>query len=122
MHDLALYLPALLFGVMGVAAIVTPDRVTEQFGIPTLSVAGRNEVRGVYGGFGLAMATMLVVAALTPDLRTGIALAIAAALVGMAIGRVISSIIDRSLPARPLLYLLIELVAAALIGFGALGG
>jgi membrane associated rhomboid family serine protease len=119
MHDLALFVAAALFAVMGVAALLVPDRVTGQFGIPRFSVAGRNEIRGVYGGFGLAMAAMLVVATVIPDLRVGVGLAIAAALAGMALGRVVSAIVDRGLPARPLMYLVIEIVAVSLILFGA---
>lgn len=122
MYDICLYLGAVLFAVMGVGALVVPDRVTDQFGIPPLSVAGRNEVRAVYGGFGLAMAAMLIAASRSADLRPGVGLTIAVALIGMAVGRVVSVTIDRSLPSRPLMYLVVELGAAALILFGSLGG
>lgn len=122
MHDLALYLGACLFAVMGVGALVAPDRITEQFGNPPLSVAGRNEVRAVYGGFGIATAGMLIVATVVAELRVGVAAAIAVALIGMAAGRLVSAVIDRSLPARPLLYLGVEVVAGALIVVGGFGG
>lgn len=119
MHDVALLVSPLLFAGMGVVALFAPNRVTEQFGIPPLAIAGRSEVRAVYGGFGQAMASMLVIATQVPGLRTGISLAIAAALVGMAVGRIVSALIDRALPSRPLLYLAIEIGAASLIAFGA---
>lgn len=122
MYDLGLYLGAALFAVMGVGALVVPDRVTEQFGIPPLSIAGRNEVRAVYGGFGIAMAAMLIVASTSTDLRLGVCLTIGVALIGMAVGRLVSAVIDRSLPSRPLMYLVVELLAAAVILYGASGG
>ena len=122
MYDLGLYLGAALFAVMGVGALVVPDRVTEQFGIPPLSIAGRNEVRAVYGGFGIAMAAMLIVASTSMDLRLGVGLTIGVALIGMAVGRLVSAVIDRSLPSRPLMYLVVELLAAAVILYGASGG
>ena len=114
MYDLGLYLGAALFAVMGVGALVVPDRVTEQFGIPPLSIAGRNEVRAVYGGFGIAMAAMLIVASTSTDLRLGVCLTIGVALIGMAVGRLVSAVIDRSL--------VVGLLAAAVILYGASGG
>ncbi len=122
MYDLGLYLGALLFALMGVGALVVPDRVTEQFDVPTLTIAGRNEVRAVYGGFGIAMAAMLIVASTSMDLRLGVGLTIGVALIGMAVGRLVSAVIDRSLPSRPLMYLVVELVAAGVILYGASGG
>ena len=122
MYDLGLYLGALLFAVMGVGALVVPDRVTEQFDVPTLTIAGRNEVRAVYGGFGIAMAAMLIVASTSMDLRLGVGLTIGVALIGMAVGRLVSAVIDRSLPSRPLMYLVVELVAAGVILYCASGG
>lgn len=122
MYDLGLYLGPLLVAVMGVGALVVPDRVTEQFDVPTLTIAGRNEVRAVYGGFGIAMAAMLIVASTSMDLRLGVGLTIGVALIGMAVGRLVSAVIDRSLPSRPLMYLVVELVAAGVILYGASGG
>ena len=122
MYDLGLYLGALLFAAMGLGALVAPDRVTEQFGIPSLTTAGRNEVRAVYGGFGIAMAGMLILASTSPDLRLGVGLTIGVALIGMAVGRLVSAVIDRTLPARPLMYLGVELLVAAVILYGASGG
>lgn len=70
--------------LMGIGAIVAPIRVTRQFDILELTAAGRNEVRSVYGGFGVAMAAMFSLALWRPDLRVGICLTTAAALAGMA--------------------------------------
>ncbi len=117
-QDLMIIVAALGFVAMGAAALVAPNRVTEQFDIPPLSAAGRNEIRAVYGGFGLAMAAMLGVAVWSSDLRTGICLTIAAALGGMAVGRLISAVTDRTFAPRPLLYFVIEAVLTGLILVG----
>lgn len=107
------------FAAMGVGAMARPDRVTTQFGIPPLTVDGRNEVRAVYGGFGLAMAAMLVGAGMWPALSRGIVLTVAAALGGMAAGRVVSAAIDRRFGRMPMVYFGIEAVAAGvLFGMG----
>ena len=103
------------FSFMAFAAIIAPARVTEQFGIPELTIAGRNEVRAVYGGFGLAVAGILVTALATPDLRAGICLAVGVALGGMAGGRVLSALLDRQIGRFPLVYLIIEVVGASLL-------
>ena len=106
---------ALAFALMGIGALVSPTVVTRQFGIPTLTPDGRSEVRAVYGGFGLAIAAVLVYAIVDPDLRTGIALTVAIALFGMAAGRLISAALDRSLSKVAALYLVIEFVGGALL-------
>ncbi len=110
--DLLLVMFALAFAFMGFVSIILPLRVTTQFGINNLSIDGRNEVRAVYGGFGLMMATSLFIALLHADLRTGICVAIGLALAGMAGGRVLSAIMDRGLGRFPLTYLLIEILGA----------
>jgi hypothetical protein len=110
---------AIGFAFMGLAAIFAPRRVTEQFDIPVLTKAGRNEVRAVYGGFGLVMAGMLVVALMQLDLRAGICLTLSGALAGMAGGRILSALIDRGIDRFPGLYLCIELIGAGLLLYAA---
>ena len=110
-----LVLLSLAFAVMGVGALIAPTVVTRQFGTPALTAEGRSEVRAVYGGFGLAIAAMLDVAAVNADLRTGIALTVSVALFGMAAGRVVSAVVDRSLARVALLYLVIEAVGATML-------
>ncbi|MFM7212884.1 MAG: DUF4345 family protein, partial [Actinomycetota bacterium] len=75
----------------------------------------RSEVRAVYGGFGLAIAGVLVYAAIDTDLREGIALTVAIALFGMAAGRLVSAAIDRSMSKVAALYLAIEVVGGGLL-------
>jgi len=86
---------AIFFAGMGLLALAAPERITVTFGTLTLTPAGRNEVRAVYGGFGLAMAAMILAASRDPVLARGIYLSIAAALGGMAIGRVVSAAVER---------------------------
>jgi hypothetical protein len=117
--DVAVSFVAVTFAFMGLVAIAAPTRVTGQFDIPALSASGRNEVRAVYGGFGLAMAGMLVAALNAPGLRLGIVLAIAAALAGMAGGRLLSAVMDRRIGRFPLMYMGIEAVGATLLAYAA---
>lgn len=119
--DLPVLAAILAFALMGVGALARPLLVSRQFDISTLTAAGRNEVRAVYGGFGLAMAACLAAALALPDLRVGVCLTVAAALAGMAGGRLISAMMDRTLDRLPAAYLALETVAAILLAYAALG-
>lgn len=87
-------LVGILFLGMGVLALAAPERITAIFGQPSLTEAGRNEVRAVYGGFGVAMAALLAGAAVSPALAPGVCLSVGAALAGMAAGRVVSALVE----------------------------
>lgn len=115
MRDLPIYVAMAAFLLMGVGALARPTLVTAQFGMPDLTAAGRNEVRAVYGGFGVLMAWMLLIALQRADLRGGILLTLACALGGMAAGRVLSALIDRRIDRWPLCYLLLEAALALLL-------
>ena len=115
MTESAISIAAFAFAAMGIIAIAAPTRVTRQFDVPELSAAGRNEVRAVYGGFGLAVAGILVAALLLPGVRAGICLTVASALSGTAAGRLISAGIDGTIGRFPLTYLAIEAAGAALL-------
>jgi hypothetical protein len=86
LHDATLLLALILALLMGVGAIVAPVLVTRQFDVADRTLAGRKEVRPVYGGFGIAMAAMFAVSLWRPELRAGICLTTGAALAGMAGG------------------------------------
>ena len=86
---------AVFFLLMGLLALAAPERITAVFGQPKLTPAGRNEVRAVYGGFGVAMAIVLAVALDDPSLRPGVFLCAAVALGGMAAGRVVAALVER---------------------------
>ena len=115
MSDAVLLIVAAAFAAMGAGAIAQPRMVLAQFGVPVDTVDGRNEVRAVYGGFGLAIAALLAVAALAnPATADGIVVAVAAALGGMAAGRLISTAFERPPAAYPVwVYFAIEVAGAA---------
>jgi len=88
-------LVTVFFAGMGLVALASPERITVTFGMTGLTPAARNEVRAVYGGFGLAIAAVLWIASRDPLLARGIYLSVAAALFGMAAGRLVSAAIER---------------------------
>lgn len=106
---------AVLFAAMGLCGLVAPGALVAPFGTVVESPDARNEVRAVYGGFGMAVAAALALAAAdTGDLRSGVLLAIALALAGMAAGRMVSFLIERPRRFYPTgLFLLVEIVLAA---------
>jgi hypothetical protein len=110
---------ALFFACMGAFALAWPDRVLANFGTPTLTRDGRNEVRAVYGGFGLAIAGVLLATMRGADSAPGVFLAVSIALFGMAGGRLVSLAVDGSAGAVPWLFFGIEVVlgGALLLAF-----
>jgi hypothetical protein len=105
---------AVFFLGMGVYALAAPAALVRPFGTTLGGDASRSEVRAVYGGFGLAIAAVLAYAAAADgDLRTGILITVAAALVGMAVGRVAAAILgDRTAFYPNWFYFLVESLAA----------
>lgn len=89
---------AVFFAGMGVYGLAAPDALVAPFGVRLDGAEGRTEVRAVYGGFGLAIAALLAASVAVADLRDGAVLAVAVALGGMALGRLVSRLVDR--PAR----------------------
>jgi hypothetical protein len=106
---------AVLFVGMGVYGLAAPTRLVAPFDISLGSATSRAEVRAVYGGFGLAIAAILLVSLTSPELRTGILLTVAAALAGMAFGRVVSAIDGRTSFYPNWFYFLVESVTAAVL-------
>ena len=106
---------AVFFACMGVYALAAPAALVRPFAIALGGAAARSEVRAVYGGFGLAIAGTLGYAVLRHgDVRTGITLAVAAALAGMAFGRLVSAVVDERTTFYPnWFYWLVEVAAAA---------
>lgn len=105
---------AVFFLGMGVYAIAAPAALVRPFGITLDAPTPRAEVRAVYGGFGLAIAGVLAYALVeSGEMARGIVLTVAVALAGMAVGRVISALLDSSTPFYPnWFYCLVEAVAA----------
>jgi len=105
---------AVFFLGMGVYALAAPAALVRPFGITLVESASRSEVRAVYGGFGLAIAGVLAYAAVQADVRTGILVAVGAALGGMAFGRLVSAVVDARTAFYPTwFYCLVETIAAA---------
>lgn len=106
---------ALFYAVIGVAALLRPHDLLAGFGIAAGSADSRNEVRAVYGGFPLAVAGLLLFSLARPGISDGILLALAVASAGMALGRIISAVIDGTLGRYPAIFILLEILVAALI-------
>lgn len=106
-----------LFAAMGIFGLAFPGRIMALFGTTDLTLAGRNEVRAVYGGFGLAAASALAWGLLSPRLAPGIFFTLGLALWGMAAGRVISILIDKRADPFPWIFLAGELVMGAILLF-----
>ena len=104
---------ALFFAGMGGFALAWPERVVALFGTPALTADGRNEVRAVYGGYGLAVAGILVVTLREPSWAPGALLAVSVSLFGMAGGRLVSRAAEGSAGRYPWLFFGIELALSA---------
>jgi len=115
MDDVLILLVAAGFVAMGLGALARPREVLAQFGVEVGTPAGRNEVRAVYGGFGIAVGALLAVAAIgDPATAEGIVVAVAFALAGMAGGRLLSAAGERPGGLFPVwTYFAIEVAAAA---------
>ena len=105
---------AVFFLGMGLYALAAPASLIRPFGVTLSRPESRAEVRAVYGGFGLAMAGVLVYAALNPSAAQAILITVAVALAGMAVGRLISAVVDERTAFYPnWFYFLVEVVLAA---------
>jgi hypothetical protein len=105
---------AIFFAGMGAAALVRPAVIWAPFGVAPTTPAARNEVRAVYGGFGIALAILLVVAdQRAAGFRDGVLVAVAVALAGMAAGRVVGFAVEpRGVGRFTLLFGVIEVLLA----------
>jgi hypothetical protein len=106
---------AVFFLAMGAYALVVPGRVLSFFGVHVETVDGRNEVRAVYGGFGIAMGLVLALATHASTLRDGVLVCAAVALLGMAGGRATAALIDGRPGVFPLLFGAIEVTLAVML-------
>lgn len=120
MEMVVISLSGVFFLGMGLYALVRPAALIRPFGIALPSPESRAEVRAVYGGFGLAIAGMLALAATGHPARAGILITVAVALAGMAFGRVVSGIVDRPKAFYPnWFYFIVEVVLAAALWWAA---
>lgn len=107
-------LNAIFFLGMGLCALARPALVVAFVGLVPGTADARNEIRAVYGGFGIAIAALLVLVAGNATLRPGVLLAVAAALLGMAAGRVASLLVERT-GKWPIVFLLVETALASVL-------
>jgi tellurite resistance protein TehA-like permease len=109
MADIFVYVNTLFFLGMGLTALVKPLSMTDFFSLGEIRSDMRNEVRAVYGGFGVAIAAALIAAMRIDSIREGVLLTVALALLGMASGRIVSFAVDRVAGAYPLLFMVVEM-------------
>lgn len=111
----------MFFAAMGLRALSAPAAMLRPFGITLGQAVSRAEVRAVYGGFGLAIAAVLGYSITAPaQIRSGIVLTVSVALAGMAVGRVVSAVIDQRTAFYPnWFYCLVELALAAALWWAA---
>ncbi|THJ08677.1 DUF4345 domain-containing protein [Nocardioides sp.] len=102
---------------MGLTALVKPAVIWAPFGVAPTTAESRNEVRAVYGGFGVAVAALLIVAdGSAAGFRAGVLMAIAIALLGMVAGRVVSALVEpKALIGFPGFFMVLEAALAGLL-------
>ena len=118
MADVIIVLAALGMAGMGLYALVTPAAIPAIFGGTAPSADSRNEVRAVYGGFGVAVAALLAWVVLADPVESaGVVTAVAIAIGGMGAGRLVSAAIERpSGSFYPVwFYCVLELVSCGLL-------
>ena len=102
------------FALMGIGGFARPRTFTAWFGMTAETPDARNEIQAVYGGFGLAVAAVMVATVRYPELRDGVVAAVAASLAGMAAGRVVAALRER--PGRwPVVFFVVEAGGALLL-------
>jgi hypothetical protein len=115
-HTVIIAASALFFLGMGLLALARPARLVAPFGISLSGPEARLEVCAVYGGFGIAIAALLGLAAFDPAAHRGEVTAVAVALIGMAGGRVLGRVRDRPRAFHPVwTYFWVELVMGVLL-------
>jgi hypothetical protein len=106
---------ALFYFALGLRAFIQPKNLLADFGIFATKDVSRNEIRAVYGGFPIAVSSLLLFSLVSPNYADGILLAVSISSLGMALGRLISAVIDRTLGRIPAIFVCIEIVIAGFI-------
>jgi len=105
---------ALFFFIMGAAALRSPEFIMKFFDTYDLTPSLQNEIRAVYGGFGIAVAGLILFALIggNAQLSRGILFTLAFCVFGMAVGRLVSFLINRNTNIYPYLFVAIEFICA----------
>jgi hypothetical protein len=115
-------LAGLFYLALGLAALARPATLLAGFGLVAEGVDARNEVRAVYGGFPLAVAGLVACSLLGAPHATGNLLSLAVASLGMALGRLVSAVLDRHIGRLPAMFAGFEVALALLLAAGAMAG
>ena len=110
---------AAFFAGMGLYALAAPARLAGIFELRLGSSNARNEIRAVYGGYGIASAAALAYAiSVGGETGRALRLAWAVSLTGMAFGRLIDFVTERPERFYPSgLFVCVELLWAGLLTF-----
>jgi Domain of unknown function (DUF4345) len=110
-----LIIAAAYFLWLGVLAMRRPRNLLRGFGITAPTADGQNEIRAIYGGFPLALAAVLLLPIVRPELLDGIVVTSAAAVLGMVAGRLVSAAVDRSFGRFSLIFTAVEVAIATIL-------
>ena len=103
------------FVLMGAGALVRPDLTVGFFGAKAETADFRNEVRAVYGGFGVFLGILLLATdRFFAAQSAGIFIACSVALFGMAAGRLVSFAIERT-GRWPVFFFFVEVAGGLLL-------
>lgn len=118
-----LHLVACFFAAMGLVALTSPETVLSFFGTKVLTRDGRSEVRAVYGGYGVGIAVLLFGATgliggadsllASTCVQSGVFVTVAVSMMGMALGRIVSAVVDGKPGPYVWLFFFVELALAA---------
>ncbi|WP_214411261.1 DUF4345 family protein [Sphaerisporangium fuscum] len=105
---------AVFFFGMGVFGLFAPAALIRRFRMIADSAEARSEVRAVYGGFGVAVGGLLLMAlAGAGGMRAGVVVTVAVSLLGMAFGRLVGRAVERPAAFYPVwCYFWVEVAAA----------
>ena len=115
-------LAGLFYLALGLTALARPANLLAGFGVAAEGVDARNEVRAVYGGFPLAVAGLVAFSLSGAPNATGILLSLAVVSLGMALGRLVSAVLDRRIGRLPAVFAGLEVALALLLAAGVFVG
>jgi hypothetical protein len=113
---MSVYAVVVLFfnAAMALVALAAPARILAFFGVEVTTADGRNEVRSVYGGTGIAVIAALVVSAGEGSVRKGVYAMLVLYFGVMGLLRAVAALFGGT-SARPWLFVALELGLAGLM-------